>query len=115
MSKPADGVTWDRLRPRRRCAWEEHEGRVAVLVPRFGHGRLGRRFERLLRLRPYRLRLDELGTFVWERLDGERTVREIADDVERMFGEKARPAAERVVIFLRRLERGRLIDVRDRT
>jgi len=61
--KRAGGIPWNSLRPRRTSGWEERDGRIALLIPRFGRGRLGRTLDRWFRLRPYLLRL-RLVTFL---------------------------------------------------
>jgi hypothetical protein len=109
--KRAGRVSWDPLRPRRTSGWEERDGRIALLIPRFGRGRLGRTLDRWFRLRPYLLRLDEIGSFVWTRIDGERTVSDIAAEMEAGLGDAARPVMERLVTFLRTLERGGYIAI----
>ncbi len=109
--KDREPVDWARLRPRRACGWEERDGRISLLAPRFGRGRLGRALDGWFRLRPVRIRLDALGTFVWERIDGIRTVRDIAGELQAAFGARAEAAGERLPRFLRTLERGRLIDL----
>lgn len=50
-----------------------------------------------------RVKLDELGSFCWSRLDGERTVEQIAADVRAAFGEAAEPVEERLGTFVRML------------
>ena len=109
----AGRVSWEPLRPRRTCRWEERDGRVALLIPRFGRGLLGRTVDRWFRLRPYLLRLDDTGSFVWRRIDGERTVDRIAAEMEKGLGEAARPVTERLITFLRTLERGGFIEIGD--
>ena len=98
-----------RLRPHQLSGWQEGVRGVELLLPRFGHGRFGRAMDRWFRLRPLPVRLDELGTFVWRRIDGRQTVDEIADQMRGTLGSRADPVAERLTIFLRRLERGRFI------
>ena len=115
MSGPesAASLSWGAVRPQRVCPWEQRDGRIALLAPRFGGGRFGRLMDRWFRLRPYRLRLDGMGTFVWERLDGCRTVEEIAGEMEAAYGAGAGPVAERLPAFLGALQRGRFIEVRE--
>ena len=55
-----------------------------------------------------RLRLDELGTAVWRRLDG-RTVAEVAAALRAEFGARCEPAEERLRLYLDILRRERLI------
>ena len=99
------------LRPSRVCAWEQDDRGVTLLPPRFGRGPVGRALERWLRPRPYRIRLDAVGTFVWNRCDGSRTVAEIAGQLRDEFGEKVEPAEDRLVSFLSTLLRERFASV----
>ena len=81
----------------------EEDGRVIVLAPRF-QNRLGKGLVRLAkRDQSFRLRLDEFGSEAWRAIDGERTVGEIADSMRESYGDRAEPAEERLVEFLRRL------------
>ena len=81
-------------------------------MPRLGRGRLGRLLESWFQPRPYRVHLDDVGTFVWTRIDGTRTVEEIAREMETEFGDRVKPVSQRLGLFLGRLERGRFINYR---
>ncbi len=50
------------------------------------------------------LHMDDLGSFVWDQIDGEQNIAQIAQNVKREFGEKAEPLYERLVPFLRTLQ-----------
>lgn len=50
------------------------------------------------------IHLDEHGSFVWTIIDGERSVAELADDVEAKFGEAAHPLYERLAKYIQILE-----------
>ena len=50
------------------------------------------------------IHLDEIGSFVWPHLDGEKDILEIGKLVEAEFGEKANPLYERLAMFFRILE-----------
>lgn len=56
-------------------------------------------------LAPARIRLDALGGFTWQRLDGRATVGEIAAALRQEFGDQAESAEERVGRFVRDLHR----------
>lgn len=56
-----------------------------------------------------RLRLDDLGAFVWRRLDGEASAAEIARELETEKGGEAEEAEERVERFLILLRREGLV------
>lgn len=60
-----------------------------------------------------RLRLDPRGSFLWRRIDGERTITALAEELREAFGEAVEPAEERVTRFLSWLERERLVEHRD--
>ena len=50
------------------------------------------------------IHLDEMGSFVWPIIDGERNITEIGKFVEEHFGEKANPLYERLSQYFRILE-----------
>lgn len=51
-----------------------------------------------------KVHLDELGTFVWPLIDGEKSVAEIAYLVKEEFGEKAEPLYPRIVKYFQIME-----------
>lgn len=50
------------------------------------------------------IHLDEMGSFIWPLIDGERTITEISVFVKDHFGEKADPLYERLSKFIQILE-----------
>jgi len=108
---PSGGVSWGDLRPVRSGKWEENQGHVTLLVPRYGRNSFSRWFERRMRTRPFKVHLDDVGTFVWQKCDGETRVAEIADGLREEFGERIEPAEDRLVQFLTDLVRGRFVSV----
>jgi len=44
--------------------------------------------------------LDEYGSFVFLQIDGKRTVRDIGENLEAEYGDKAHPLYERLLLFL---------------
>ncbi len=117
------------LRPVRLAEWAERsEGREAVaedgpeggesrvvverpLPPVRGVRGLVQRISALTGVR--RVRLDERGSFVWRRIDGELTVAELARELAREFGAEVEPADQRVALLLRSLDRERFVELRD--
>jgi len=89
------------------------EGKVKVLVPRYGASRLGRWFARQLGRPHICVNLDDIGSTVWRSCDGRATVQEIARTLESEFGERIAPVNERLGKFFAELERGRLIRWRE--
>ncbi len=98
------------LHPKWNRRWEETEdGRVVILIPKFGSHLLGRWLMSKLRQPYMRLRLDEVGSFVWQRCNGMHSVREIGAEMEKTFGPKVDPVYGRLQVFLRQLERNKSI------
>lgn len=50
------------------------------------------------------IHLDETGSFIWQLIDGTRTIGEIAEEVHDHFGEKAEPLYERLLKFFEIVE-----------
>ncbi len=50
------------------------------------------------------IHLDEMGSFVWPLIDGEKDITEIGKSVDEYFGEKAHPLYERLAKYFSILE-----------
>ncbi|MBQ7384311.1 MAG: PqqD family protein [Clostridia bacterium] len=50
------------------------------------------------------IHLDAIGSFVWPLIDGERTIMDIGEIVERELGERAHPTYERLAKFFQILD-----------
>ena len=50
------------------------------------------------------IHLDEMGSFVWPLIDGEKNIYQIAEFVKEHFGEKAEPLYERIAKYFQILE-----------
>jgi Coenzyme PQQ synthesis protein D (PqqD) len=81
---------------------DETTGCAILLDPRFKSGPLGRWLQP--RLNPERahilVRLDEMGSFVWDQIDGRRTIDTIIRTFVDVYPEQRDDAAERVWKFL---------------
>jgi hypothetical protein len=106
--KELEGVNLLGLAPVRFAAWEEEEdGRVILLRPKPTTGGLQGAMDRFFhRMSANRVRLDEVGSFAWLRLDGERTVAQVAELLEAAFGDRVDPVQERLahLVWLLRRE-----------
>ena len=100
------------LRPRRLVQHRLDGTLAVVLVPRFRARWMGW-LQRRLKNPHIKLHLDELGTAVWIRCDGQRTVGQIGEQLRAEFGEKIEPVWDRLALFLRRMRQGRLIELGD--
>lgn len=56
------------------------------------------------------IHLDEMGSFVWPLLDGEKNIIELGEVVKEQFGEKANPLYERLAKYFQILDSYRFIE-----
>lgn len=56
------------------------------------------------------IHLDELGSFVWQLIDGTKSITELAADVKKHFGDKAEPLYERLAQYFQILNSYKFID-----
>ncbi|VAX28324.1 hypothetical protein MNBD_IGNAVI01-1469 [hydrothermal vent metagenome] len=96
------------LIPVRQCKYEEKDGLVTVSFKKEST-KIGKIFFKWIKDRPHRIDLDEIGSFVWGKINGVLNVGEIIDITREHFGEKVEPAEERVVIFMKQMHRTKLI------
>ena len=97
------------LAPVQIATWRDENGLVVVVrTPPPVRGLRGHLRHLFFAAGVRRLRLDELGTAVWRRLDG-RTVAEVAAALRAEFGARCEPAEERLRLYLDILRRERLI------
>ena len=100
------------LCPRRRLPWELNgANRAVVFKPRLGEHPLARRIEGLLKLQPYRIRLDGRGTLVWASLDGSTPLSATLDLLRRELGDDQEQAEERLKKFVDQMFHSRLIEL----
>jgi hypothetical protein len=103
------GVNLLDLTPRRTADWSEQDGIVVIArrAPKRGWRTplawIG------YRMSVKRVRLDDVGSFVWKLLDGRYTVAEVADALREEFGHRVEPAEERLGEMVRMLHDGGLI------
>lgn len=94
------------LKPVRSVEWEARDnGRVVLCVPKFRHPLLRQWVLPRLRTPILKVKLDDVGSFVWGLCDGENTVGTIAARLHEEFGERLDPRNDRLALFFRMLER----------
>ena len=99
--------------PVRAVRWEaESDGRVALLAPRFRNRILVRVLVPRLKRPDYRVRLDAIGTFVWQQCDGKASVAEIGERAFNEFGGEREAMEHRVADFFAQLDRERFVTLR---
>ena len=89
---------------------KDSDKNVAVLlVPRFRKGLLKKWLQPRIK-RPFmRVSLDEIGSAVWERCDGKKTVRDICKELEDLFGERVKPVEDRLILFFNTLYKSQFV------
>jgi hypothetical protein len=98
------------LKPVRHAAWEKtEEGTVVLLIPKFRGALLARWLQPRLTKPNFRVKLDRLGSFVWERCDGATRVEAIGEEMRREFGDSAEPVFDRIGTFIRKLEKEKFL------
>ncbi len=106
MARALQDVNLLNLAPVRLAQWEQAGERIVLHRPRPQEGGLKGLLRRIaFSLSASRIRLDDIGSFAWQRLDGRATVGEVAEAMRGHFGEEAEPAEERLGHFVRTLRR----------
>lgn len=87
---------------------EEEDGNIQLIVPRTSF------FDKIaikLFFAPdkFKIDLDDMGSFIWNSIDGKRNVYEIGKLVKEKFGEDAEPLYERLVEYLNILRNNKFI------
>ena len=114
MSAPVQGKEeWFDLVPRKLVTHEDspEDDRAILLIPRFRRGLLAKYIQPRLKKPYHKVRLDEVGTFVWRQIDGVSTVDNISIAMKHHFGEKVEPVVDRLVQFLSTMFRHKFIEL----
>ncbi len=100
------------MKPLRIAKWETTEdGKVVVLVPKFKNQFLAKWILPYLAKPFFRIKLDDIGSAIWQQCDGATSVAAIAQSLKEKFGGSVEPVDERINKFLNHLERGDLLSV----
>ena len=100
--------------PVRNCNHELNNGFVTILFIKKKLNLIERIFFKKISSKPYKIDLDEIGSFVWNLCDGKKTVEEITEISKRNFGERIEPAEERVEKFIRQMNKNKLVSLYER-
>jgi len=108
------GVNYLNLTPVRT---KDHEnigdGKVAIIFPKFKNERWQKFLVPPSRSKHIRIKLDDFGTASWLSIDGKRTVKEICNHLEEIFGESIQPVEERTTKFFTSLYEQRYISFKE--
>ena len=102
------------VHPRRLLEWCEEDGYCVLLRPRLRSNRLARWVTGLGGDPYYRIRLDEIGTFVWKACDGRTSLAKICEGMRGRFGVEVEPADQRLAEFVRKMLKGRMLTIEPR-
>jgi len=109
--RSGESLPMDRVIPRPSVASEtDASGRVILLKPKFRQPWLARLIGPFLKHPCFHIRLDELGSAAWKKLDGHRNALEIARELERELGDQIKPVYERFGRFLALLKHNHFIE-----
>jgi len=61
--------------------------------------------------KPYKIELDEFGSFIWNLCDGKSNLKKIAEKLEDEFGDKVSPVENRVTEFINQMSKNKLINL----
>jgi hypothetical protein len=101
--------------PRVNIAWEDVEQQIFLLIPKYKNLFLRKHVLPRMRRPNRRLRLDEYGSCVWQHIDGDRTVHEIAVVLREKFGDAIEPVFDRLGLFMSLLHRNQYILLEKKT
>lgn len=89
--------------------WEVNEKQLVVvhIVHQGIYHKIAQKFFK--RPKISHISLDVYGSFVWQQMDGRKTIFEIANAVKEQFGEDAEPVIQRVVRFFQILYQNKFI------
>ena len=89
-------------------SWDEKDGIVTVHMVHKGiHHVIAQKLFRSPRVS--HIALDAFGSFVWKKIDGVRTVGDIADEMKARFGDQAEPVYNRLVQYMKILQNNRFV------
>jgi hypothetical protein len=98
------------LIPEKNLDWEKQDnGLIVLLKPKFQHPFLKKHILSRLKRPFYRVKLDDVGSFIWMQCDGKTPVKQVAQSLKKEFGEKIEPLYDRLSLFLQHLERNHFI------
>ena len=98
------------LIPERTHEWiTTDEGKVKILVPKYGKNAVGAWLARHLQQPYIYIQLDHIGSEVWLACDGNSTVNQIGRQLQQKFGEEIEPVYDRLGLFFKQLEQNKFI------
>ena len=97
-----------KLIPKRVCEDEINNGITTVLYIKKSTF-IEKIFFRSLINKPHKIDLDEIGSFIYGKINASKSIEEIISLAKEHFGEKIEPAENRVVQFMKQMHSSKLI------
>jgi hypothetical protein len=85
------------------------DGLAYLVVPKFRGKHTGKWLTKRMRHPTWKLDLDEVGTYVWDQIDGKSNVEKIGNKMKEHFGDNVEPVYDRLNLFLYTMRREDLI------
>ena len=95
--------------PKVNTNFECADKRIVLLEKKFKNKFLVKHLLSRMKQPHYKIYLDDYGTFVWNQIDGNRTVFDIAVQLKEQYGEKVEPVYERLGMFINMLAQRKFI------
>jgi len=102
-------VNFKELFPKRLTEFEKDNGLITVLFKKEKPSIIEKLFFKSLLDKPYKIDLDEIGTYVWEQCNGDKSISQISELAKQHFGEKIEPCNERIELFIKQLNKNKLV------
>lgn len=84
-------------------SWTTEDGKITLHIENVGV--INRIAQKLFKKpKTSYIHLDEMGSFIWPKMDGEKTIYELGEEVHKEFLEAAEPLYERLVQYFKILE-----------
>ena len=98
--------------PVRNFNWSisEETAKVVVERPKFDNAILKKYLLPYFKKQNFDVKLDDFGSFVWQKIDGEKNIYEIALELEKEFGEEVQPVYDRISQFIKHLRQQRFVE-----
>ncbi len=98
--------------PARNIQWEtDDSGKVYLIKEKTKNKWLKKIIDWVGKSQNFHIRLDEVGTFTWLAIDGERTVLDISRHLKEAFGEDFKEPEQRVSFFLGMMKKNGFIEL----
>jgi len=98
------------LIPVKNIEWQRNEeGHIVLLKPKIKNPFLAKHLLPRFTNPFFRIKLDAVGSFIWELCDGHLTVKELGRKLKDKFGNKVEPLFDRLALFFHDLEKNHFI------